>query len=1109
MKIYYSFVLLSAFLFLFIFDVKAFAQGVLERKVTLHTKDADIRKVLTLIEEQAQVKFAYSAENFNAAKLSLQYQDQALSTVLNQFFNRQNIAYNVQGNLIVLYKDEALKDVVVRGKVTDATGIPLNGVSVSVKGNTAGTSTNGDGNFTLSVADGNATLIFSYVGFTTQEVALNGRSVINVTLVSSTTSVGEVVVVGYGTQRRENVIGSIATLQADKIANRPITQLQNALTGQLAGVTITQRNGRPGFESGALRVRGVGSFGADPSSLILVDGIPVGGFNDIDPNTVESISVLKDASSAAIYGARAANGVILVTTKNGLKGKPKVTYSGYFGSQVATALPEFVNSWEYAIALNEASATPQYTDAQIEAFKSGSDPDNYPNTNFLGMILHKSANQTGHSLGVSGGNENNSYNISFGYLYQSGLVDKNNYKRYNARVNMVTTISPKLSLTTRIAAISSDINEPGTGVLGLIDAAQKLPPIFTAIYSNGDYGVGINGGTPVSTLASNSYYKNSNLNLNGNVRADYKIVQGLKLSGIASYVRTEGNISRFAATQKLRGGITSGINNLNIERITTKYYTLQELADYTRQFHKHQINALLGYSFESTSGDDLTAYRNDFPGNDLTAISLGSPAAQQNGQNDQYPYIWAIESEFARLNYSYASRYLIEGVVRRDGSSRFPTTKKYAYFPSVAVGWRIGQENFIKDNLPWISELKLKASTGVLGNQNIGNYPYQNTLGVVLNAAGTQGSSYSLGGTVIPGVSRTQLVDSNLHWESTRTSDVGMEFGLLNNSISGSATYFHRYSYDILYSPNASVSNILGFNLSQQNTGSLQNTGFEFTLNYRKTVGKVGINVNTNLSIIKNKALDLGVGNILQPNGLVGNGNDLFVGYPMQLYYGFIADGLFVDQEEISKWPKYSTNITPASKPGDIRYLDISGPAGVPDGVVDQTYDRVYLGSQIPKYTYGANLGANFKGFDVSVLLQGIAGVNGYLNGNFGYAFNNGASIQRWQYENHWTAANPNRNAEYPRLENIPNSGTANQTPVSTFWMLDGSYMRLKNAQIGYTLPKNISQKTGMSNVRVYFSGENILTIDNYRRGWDPEINTGTNFYPILATYTFGLNVTF
>jgi TonB-linked SusC/RagA family outer membrane protein len=997
----------------------------------------------------------------------------------------------------------------VSGKVVDATGSPLPGVTVSAKGSSGGTSTNNEGNFSLIISNPTASMVFSSEGFATQEVTAKAGTFMNVTLVSSASTMGEVVVVGYGTQKRENVIGSIATLQADKIANRPVTQLQNALTGQVAGVTVTQRNGRPGFASGAIQVRGVGSFGADPSSLILVDGIPVSGFNDIDPNTVESISVLKDASSAAIYGARAANGVILVTTKNGLKGKPKVTYSGYFGAQVATALPEFVNSWEYALALNEASATPQYTDAQVQAFKDGSDPDNYPNTNFLGMILHRKASQTGQNLSVSGGNENNSYNISFGYLYQDGLVDKNDFKRYNARANMITNISPKLTLTTRLSAISSGINEPGTGVLGLIDAAQKLPPIFTAIYSNGDYGVGINGGTAVSSLASKSYYKNTKLNLNGNARLDYKLLPGLKLSGIASYVRTEGNISSFAATQKLRGGISSGINNLNIDRSTTTYYTLQGLADYSKQFGKHQVSALAGYSFETTSGDDLTAYRSGFPGNDLTAISLGSPSTQQNGQSDQYPYIWAIESEFARANYSYAGRYLVEGVVRRDASSRFPSTNKYAYFPSIAVGWRIGQERFIKDNVSWISELKIKASRGVLGNQNISNYPYQNTLGIGLNAAGTIGTAYSFGGTVVPGVSRSLLVDSNLHWESTRTTDVGVEFGFFNNTITGSATYFHRYTYDILYSPSASVSNVLGFGLSQQNTGSLQNTGYEFTLNYKKTLGKVSINVNSNFSIIHNKALDLGVGNILQPNGLIGNGSDLFVGYPMQLYYGFVADGLFVNQDEINKYPKYSTNITPASKPGDIRYKDLSGPNGVPDGVIDQTYDRVFLGSQIPKYNFGVNLGIEFKGFDVSMLFQGITGVNGYLNGNFGYAFNNGASIQRWQYENHWTAANPNRNAEYPRLENIPNSGTANQTPISSFWMLNGSYIRLKNAQLGYRFPAAFSKKARISNMRIYLSGENIVTIDHYRKGWDPEVNTGSGFYPILSNYTIGLNVTF
>jgi TonB-linked SusC/RagA family outer membrane protein len=1100
MKIRYPFIFLLALLFLFAIDVKAFTQGVLERKVTVQTKDADIRKVLSLIEEQAQVKFAYSAENFKAGKLSLQYQDEALSTVLNQIFESQNIAYNVQGNLIVLYK-QASKAVVVRGKVTDATGNPLNGVSVSVKGNTGGTSTNAEGNFTLSVADEEATLVFSYVGFTAQEVPLNGRTVVNVTLVSSTASVGEVVVVGYGTQKRENVIGSIATLQGDKLANRPVTQLQNALTGQLPGVTVTQRNGRPGSASGAISIRGVGSFGADPAALILVDGIPVGGFNDIDPNDVENISVLKDASSAAIYGARAANGVILVTTKSGAKGKTKITYNGYAGYQKPTALPEVLPSWEYAMAFNEGSPQPVYTDAEIQKFKDGSDPDHYPDIDFLRAILSKNGAQTGHNINVSGGNEGNQYNLSVGYLFQDGIVIKNNYSRYNVRLNMTTALSRKLSLTTRLAAISSNVNEPGTGVLGIIADAQKYPNIWPAIYSNGDYGDGIGlGGTPIAKINSKSYLKSNDLNMNGTFRLDYKITKGLKLSAITSYVRTDGNGKTFFATQKLRS-ITTGPNNLTETRTSSRYYTVQGLADYTKQFGKHQVNLLGGYSFESTSGENISAYRSNFPGNDLTVLGVGSPATQQS---DGSAYEWAIESEFARANYSYSSRYLLEGVIRRDGSSRFPSTNKYAYFPSLAIGWRLGQERFIRENFSWISELKLKASRGVLGNQNIPNYPYQNTLQII---NGTTGTVYSLGGTVVPGVARTQIVDTTLHWESTRTTDVGMEFGLFKNAITGSATWFNRYSYDILYSPSASVSNVLGFALSRQNTGSLENKGWEFTLNYHNTAGKVGFNINTNFSIINNKALDLGVGNIKQPNGLIGNGSTLFLGYPIQLYYGYVSDGLFVDTTDVKGWPSM-TAVNPAPKPGDIRYKDISGPNGVPDGKVDPTYDRTYLGSQIPKYTYGINIGLNFKGFDVSTLLQGITGVQGNLAGNFGIAFNNGANIQRWQYDERWTPANPNRYATYPRLEVLSNAGSPN-TLQSSFWILDGSYLRIKNAQIGYTVPKQLLQKAGIGNARFYLSGENLHTFDNYRQGWDPEINTGTNFYPILANYTFGVNVTF
>jgi TonB-linked SusC/RagA family outer membrane protein len=535
---------------------------------------------------------------------------------------------------------------------------------------------------------------------------------------------------------------------------------------------------------------------------------------------------------------------------------------------------------------------------------------------------------------------------------------------------------------------------------------------------------------------------------------------------------------------------------------------LQGLAEYNKQFGKHQVSFLAGYSFEKNSAENFNASRDNLPGNDLTVLNVGSPGNQQSNGTAT---LFALESQFARANYSFANKYLLEAVVRRDGSSRFPTDNKYAYFPSIAVGWRIGQEKFITDNLGWIDELKIKASRGVLGNQNLGNnYPYQNTLNT--SSANNGGTLYSFGGNIVQGVIRTRITDPNLHWESTRTTDVGIEAGLFKNKVTFSSTYFDRYTYDILYSPNSSVSNVLGFQLSPTNSGKLRNAGVEFTLGHNNTIGKLSYNINGNLTILKNTVLDLGVGNIKQPNGLVGNGSNLFIGYPgstgnFGLYYGFVADGLFVDQGDIAKWPVMTT-INPAVKPGDIRYKDISGPDGIPDGKVDNTYDRQVLGSQIPKYSYGVNFGVNSRGFDVSALLQGIAGVKGYLNGAFGYALFNTGNVQRWQYEGRWTADNPNPNAIYPRIEQITNAGTANSI-VSSFWTINGAYLRIKNVQLGYTLPKTVLQRINVSKIRFYVSGENLHTFSNYRKGWDPEVNTGANFYPIITNYTFGLNVTF
>jgi TonB-linked SusC/RagA family outer membrane protein len=991
------------------------------------------------------------------------------------------------------------------GTVKDAqSGETLPGALVRIKGTSHQVGTDNAGKFRFVTGQKFPyTLLINFIGYEPVELVANG-SPIEVLLKQKPNELGEVVVVGYGTQKKQDLIGSVSQISAEKVNNRQAPQLSNALTGQLPGVTVIQRSGKPGASSGDINVRGVGSFGAGTTPLIIVDGVQSTSFNEIDPNDVASISVLKDASSAAIYGARAANGVILVTTKNGKAGKTKISYNAYAGFQKATALPEFVNSWEFAELYNEASNSQSYTAADITKYKDGTDRDLFPNTNFVDAVLTKNGVQTSHNITASGGNEHNQFNISGGYLFQDGLVVKNNYNKYNLRLNLVNELSPKVTLTTRLSAINSNANEPGTpatldasGVLGIISSTVRYPAIYAGKLSSGYYGLGVvQKGTPISFLETESFTKTNNQNLTANLRLDYQALPELKLSVVGAYNQLTADQKNFSASQVLNPTLTLGPNQLLINNGNTKYKTLQLLADYSKHIGKHTFGLLAGASHEDSATDSLTASRDKLPGNDLTQINVG---AEDNQKNSGTGSEWAIQSLFGRLRYNFDQRYLFEGTIRYDGSSRFPTSTKYAFFPSAAVGWRIGQEKFLKDRFSWFNDLKLRVSYGILGNQNIDNYPYQNTLNTGVN--------YPFGGQISSGVALTQLTDPNLHWESTRTADVGVDLSLFKGKLNLGATYFDRNTYDILYSPASSVSSVLGFKLSPQNTGKLVNKGFELTLDHVNTIGDFTYNINANLTIVDNKVKDLGVGNVVQPNGLIGNGSTLFIGHPLEMYYGYVADGLFVDEQDIKDWPSL-TAINPLAKPGDIRYKDISGPNGVPDGKVDATYDRKVLGSRIPKYSFGLNLGSSYHNFDFNVLLQGVAGVKGTLDSYAGYAFNNFGNVQRWQKDERWTAANPQRNAGYPRLEIISNSGTPNTLP-SSFWIINASYLKLKSVQLGYTLPSTVSTKAGLSRARIYLSGENLANLNNYRKGWDPEINTGGNFYPILATYTVGLNVTF
>ncbi|WP_133463409.1 TonB-dependent receptor [Sunxiuqinia elliptica] len=1086
-----------------IFATNAHAQ---QTRLSLNLKNTSIRSVLEQIENQTDFYFIYDAKAVDVEKtVSIEVENESIPEILDKILEGTNVNYKIDKRQIAIStnsaKNAVQQEITVSGRVTESSGSPLPGVTVIIKGTTKGTITDFDGNYSISDVPSDATLVFSFVGMATQEIPIEGKPSINVVLEEDAIGIEEVVAVGYGTQKKINVIGSIAQIDGEKLESRPITRMALALTGQMSGVTVVQRSGKPG-DGGTINIRGVGSFGADATPLVLIDGLP-GALGDINMNDVESVSVLKDASSAAIYGSRSANGVILITTKKGKEGEVKVRYDGYLGVQKPTEFPDFVNSWEYAEMYNYASGTNSFSAEDIAKYKSQEDPDNYPNTDFMDEVFSRNGIQTGHDITITSGQKNTKLYTSIGYLNQQGLISENYYKRYNFRMNAVSELTNNLTMVARVSGSYEDRNEPipNAGVTSneveqIVWRALRLPATYLGKDSNGEYGLGFAAaGTPIAWIDSDSYKRRPSSNAGFNMEFKWSPIQDLTLTAIGGYNFELNEMRAYRASQILSSEFEIAESNLDQQKNTSVYKTMQALAEYSKSIKNHDISLLAGYSFEKQDYEDFSGNRKDFPSNDYTVMSMGGVDVQKVYGND---YGWAIQSFFGRMRYNFNDKYLLEATVRRDGSSRFPETKKYATFPSVGAGWRISEEDFFKSAVSWVSNLKLKASWGKLGNQNIGNYPYQSTL--------ASGYNYAFGSGYSNGAAYAVYKDPTIHWETTRTTDIGIETGFFQEKLKFNVAYFDRNTFDILYKPSASVSSILGLSISETNTGEVNNSGWEFEIGHRNTIGDFNYNISGNLTITNNEVVTLGLGNVEQPNGMVGNGSSLFIGYPMQLYYGYRTDGVFLTDEEVADWADES-KVSAKPKAGDIRYIDISGPDGVPDGVVNSTYDRTYLGSRIPKYTFSLNLSANYKQFDLSVFLQGVAGVKGMLDGYAGVAFSGGnGNLQRWQMEEQFDPENPIRYPEYPRL--AINSGASNFA-ISDYMVLDASYVRVKNVQLGYSIPSRILKSNHIDKLRIYCSGENLFTFKKYRQGWDPETNTSGTYYPILSVLTMGVSLTF
>lgn len=903
------------------------------------------------------------------------------------------------------------------------------------------------------------------------------------------------VVVGYGVQKKANLSGSVASVDKEQLQNRPIQNVSSGLQGLMPGVTITGTNGAPGMDSGSIRVRGTGTLNT-ASPYILIDGVESETMSSIDPNDIESISVLKDAASAAIYGSKAANGVILITTKRGSTGKPKISYSGYVSFQNATNMIDRLSSYEYASMYNQAlqaeGKAPRFTDEEIQKFKDGTDPL-YPNTDWYDLA-YKTGIQHRHNLNIAGGTENVRYMGSIGYLNQTGVLPNAGREQFNARTNLDMKITKRLSAKLNLAYIKNAYDDASSAYYGgssdqIIRQLNLIAPWIVARYDDGTWGT-ISDGSPIAWLDSGMKVTRDNHNFTGMASLDYKILDCLTFTATGSYVNNMQNYTYFQKFIQYNANKASDPNSLDERYYTWNRTNYDLLLNYDQTFGKHNIKGLAGWHTEKYNYKELTAYRKDFPNNDLTDINAGDAASQTNSG---YTRELAMLSWFARVNYDYAGKYLFEANIRADASSRFAEGHRWGYFPSFSGAWRISEESFMEGARSWLSNLKIRASWGMLGNQDALSdyYPALNTYNI--------GATYPFGGALNSGYYQSSYKLSTITWEKATTYGVGLDFGFLNNKINGSLDFYNRKTTGILMQ--VSVPTEFALNPYTDNVGSMNNKGVELNIGYNDRWGDWTFGVAANFAYNKNEILDLGGADYLD----TGYNQRNAVGQSINAYYIYKTDGFFNSQEEADAFTaKYGNPFGAGGfKAGDLKYVDTNG-----DGKLNGD-DRVYTNSTEPVYTFGLNLTAGWKGFDLSLMFNGAAKVARLFDSHEVYgAFSGDAGHPASIWKDAWTETN--KDASMPRIFTDTNSPSSSRSAQSTFWLQNTNYLRLKNLQFGYTLPKSLLSNWGVENVRFYYSVENLFTIDNMKISIDPEATSQRlSSYPLLRTHAFGVNITF
>lgn len=990
----------------------------------------------------------------------------------------------------------------ITGMVTDANGDPIIGASVQA-GGAALAVTGADGRFSVSVAPGTE-LQISYVGFATKAVMVrNGVSNYDVTLSDDSRALNEVVVVGYGTQKKANLSGSVAQLDGKTLGNRPIANVSSGLQGLLPGVTVTGASGAPGLDGGLILVRGVGTLNS-ASPYILIDGVEAGTLNSLDPQDIASISVLKDASSAAIYGSKASNGVILVTTKRGQNGAPKVNYSGFFGIQNATALMERMNSadaaYYYNKALERSGKAPRFTEEAIQKFRDGSDPYNYPNTDWY-KLAFKTAWQNRHNVNVTGGNEFMKYLASAGYLKQSSILPNAGREQFNARANLDMVLSKRITAHLNLAYIQNNYRDASSAYAGgssdqIIRQLNIIAPWIAYKKEDGSYGT-VSDGNPMAWLESGMTVNRNNRNFTGMIGIDYQVFKDLKLTLQGAYVDASQRYSYFQKFIQYNANKATDPNKLEIGHYDWHRTTFDAFLNYDKSVAKHNFKAMLGWHTERYKYLPDWMYRKNFPNNDLTDMNAGDASTQKNSG---YTRELAMVSYFGRLNYDYAGRYLFEANFRSDASSRFAKEHRWGFFPSFSAAWRISEEPFMERSKSWLDDLKLRASWGQLGNQDALSgkqdgtsdyYPWMNTYKL--------DGSYPFGGQLMQGYYQGDYHLSTISWERSTTWGVGIDFTLFGG-LTGSIDYYNRKTTDIIMDVSAPAEFALG--KYKDNIGALRNEGVEISLAYAKQLNKDwAINAGVNFAYNKNKILNLGEG-----TEYIEKGNRrTALGQQYNSYYMYKATGKFFNsQEEADAFTaKYGNPFGRKFMAGDIIYEDTNG-----DGKLDSN-DRIYTKhTDVPAITYSINLGATWKGFDLSMTWQGVGSVSHIFNREVLGEFSGDASHPSTMWKDSWTENN--HNAKMPRVFETGNSPSDMTRAMSTFWLWNTAYLRLKTLQLGYSLPENVLKAIGVERVRIYYAGENLLTFHSLPFNIDPEITSERgSSYPLLRSHAIGINITF